>query len=353
MTKKATIILLLIATSFILPLTFDTSYAYKTGSYNFCSVFPMFPECVGWRTEPISDSYNHWFCDYVDLPKICENRPDSQKQISLHGQDFCCKFIGSEKIAAQVYQEKLAKQPIGEDSPNDSIEPLIIWTDKDHYNFKDRVTVYGKFDFSSFKIKKSVSESEFEQTGRTVNGTSIQTGRIIAETPVLDVDIKLNGKTVLRNIPVNENGWFVTFFYLNNRYTFSNQNNLLEVEYVLYDNVPLGGPKTHAIYHFTTGDIAKKENNYNIWSNEEKMPNKIRYGINVNNPEKFTTLMQQDLVITRLTTPKGYVVQIESDFSKDLSNEYSDFMKYGYGEYEIQVTYGENTSKITFVYQKP
>jgi hypothetical protein len=44
--------------------------------------------------------------------------------------------------------------------------------------------------------------------------------------------VKFNGRKVLKNIPVNENGWFVAFFHLNDRYHFSNQNNLLEVDYL-------------------------------------------------------------------------------------------------------------------------
>ena len=50
-----------------------------TGSANFCSQFPTYPECTGWRSEPISD--NFWFCEYVHLPSMCNNPPDPQKQI--------------------------------------------------------------------------------------------------------------------------------------------------------------------------------------------------------------------------------------------------------------------------------
>ena len=334
-------------------LNFDIAEA-RTGSYNFCQAFPLFPECQGWRTEAISDSYNYWFCDFVDLPKLCENKPDPEKQIKLRNDDFCCKFIGPDlEIAHSKIQDGFtSNQLIDRDSPDSSIKPLIIWTDKDHYNFRDKVTIYGKFDFTHFNIKKNVSEVEFDQTGRVVNGTSIQTGRIITETPVMDVDIELNGRTILRYIPVHENGWFVAFFHLNDRYKFSNQNNVLGVDYILYDNrVPYGGPKTHAAYHFTTGDISKKESNFNVWIDDSLLPNKIRFGVDVENPEKFIVLNRHDLVITRLMTPQGYVIPIEPDFSiQDLSAEYSDFTDYGHGTYEIQITYGDNSSKATFEY---
>lgn len=334
-------------------INFDMAEA-RTGSYNFCQAFPLFPECVGWRTEAISDSYNYWFCEYVDLPKLCENKPIPEKQIMLRGQEFCCKFIGPELATSrtEIQDDYTPNQLLGRDSPETSIQPLIIWTDKDHYNFRDKVTVYGKFDFSNFNIKKNVSEVEFDQTGRIVNGTSIQAGKIFTETPILDVDIELNGRKILKYIPVHENGWFVAFFHLNDRYHFANQNNLLEVEYILYDNrVPYGGPETHATYHFTTGDISKKDSNFDIWIDDSLLPNKIRYGVNVENPERFIVLTRHDLVITRLITPQGYVIPIESNFSiQDLSTEYSEFADYGHGTYEIRITYGDNTSKATFEY---
>ena len=334
--------------------SFDGAEAYKTSGYNFCQAFPLFPECVGWRTDPISDSYNYWFCAHVDLPKLCEDKPIPEKQIVLRDQEFCCRYIGDElKIRNEVIQDNSSsKQLLGSDSPDTSIRPLIVWTDKDHYNFKDKVIVYGKFDFSSWKIKKSTSEVKFDQALRIVNGTSIQTGRIIAETPVLDVDIILNGRTILKNVPVNENGWFAAFFHLNDRYHFSNQNNLLGVEYISYEYpIPHGGPRTQSTYHFTTGDIAKNDEKFEVWIDDSALPNKIRYGVNLDNPERFINLTRYDLVIARLVTPQGFVIPLDTNFSvKDLSKEFSEFSEYGHGTYEIQVTYGHNTAKATFDY---
>lgn len=331
---------------------FEMADAYKTGSYNFCSVFPLFPECVGWRTEAVSDSYNYWFCNYVDIEKFCENKPDPEKQIDLRNQDFCCRFVGPElEMADNEIQNGSTSNQFGIDLSSDSILPLIIWTDKDHYNFRDKVTVYGKFHFASTIIQKSVSENEFDQTGEVVDEDSIQTGRIITETPVFDIDIELNGRKVLKNIPVYKNGWFVAFFYLNDVYHFSNQDNLLEIEYISYDPVPLGGPRTHATYHFTTGDIAQKEDSFDIWLDDSLLPDEIQYGVIVKNPERFIEMTRYDLVTTRLTTPDGYVIHVESVFSiQDLSTEYKEFSKYGQGTYEIQVTYGNNISKETFEY---
>ena len=329
---------------------FDNAEAYKTGSYNFCQVFPLFPECVGWRTNPISDDYNRWFCAYVDLPKLCEEKPIPEKEIILRDESFCCKFIGEELEIRKA--ENTPEQLLGRDSTNTSLEPLIIWTDKDHYNFRDKVTVYGKFDFTSYKIKKSTSETEFDQALRIVDGTSIQTGRITEETPVLDIDIKLNGRIVLKNIPVHENGWFMAFFHLNDRYKFGNQNNLIEVEYILYEYpVPLGGPRTHATYQFTSGDISKYDEKFEVWIDKSELPEKIIYGVELDNPERFIDLTRYNLVIARMVTPQGYVIPIDTNFSvKDLSKEFSEFSRYGHGTYEIQVTYGDNESKKSFEY---
>ena len=74
----------------------DTADAYKTSGYNFCSAFPAYPECTGWRTDPLSDSFNLWFCDYVDLEGICENKPKPELKIDTRDQNYCCRFIGQD-----------------------------------------------------------------------------------------------------------------------------------------------------------------------------------------------------------------------------------------------------------------
>ena len=311
----------------------------KTGAYNFCTQFPLYPECVGWRVEAISD--NHWFCDYVYVKNVCKNIPNPEKEIHLRMQDYCCRYIGSElkeKQPDKSNQDTVVTQVIIPNDTFESISPLIIWTDKDHYNYRDKVIVYGKFDFTNPTIIQNIHETDFAQTG------AVSEKRF-------DIDIKLNGDRVLRQIPVNPEGWFSAYFFHDNSYKFSTQNNLLEVEYIVTKEVPLGGPKTHATYHFTTGEVTKKEDKFDLWIDESQMPNKIIYGINVDNPEKFIELMRYDLVITRLTTPDGYTIPIESVFSiKNTSTEYDEFVKYGQGTYQIQVTYGDNTSKKTFEY---
>ena len=321
-------------------LNFDSVDATgKTGSYNFCTVFPSYPECVGWRTEAISD--NHWFCDYVYLKNLCKDLPDPEKQIPDRTQDYCCKYIGSELKKEQINNSDQYISPEQLVFPSDTVEsilPLIIWTDKDHYNYRDKAVVYGKFDFTNQGIRQNINQTNFAQTGKISEET-------------FSIDIKLNGRIILRDIPVSPDGWFSAYFAHNNRYSFSTQNNLLEVEYISTKEVPLGGPKTHSIYHFTTGEVAKKDNSFDLWIDTSLTPNKIRYGIDVENSERFIELMRHNLVITRLTTPDGYIVPIESIFSiRDLSAEYDELEKYGPGTYKIQVTYGDNSSQETFEY---
>jgi len=320
-------------------LDFTSADAAKTGSYNFCTQFPAYPECTGWRSEAITDNY--WFCDYIDLKNICKNSPEPEKQIHLRTQDYCCRYIGPELHGVETddSQDITSNQTMPSDTFG-SVLPLIIWTDKDHYNYLDKVVVYGKFDFTNPTIIQNIEQVDYAQTGQ------------ISEKS-FTVDVKLNGRVVLRDIPVTSNGWFSAFFFHNNIYNFSTQNNLLDVEYIVTNkDIPLGGPKTHATYHFTTGDIVKKDDSFKVWIDDSLLPNKIRYGVNVKNSQQFIELALHDLVTTRLTTPEGYVIPIESIFTVvNTSAEYEGFAEYGYGTYKIQVTYGNNTSEGIFEYK--
>lgn len=340
---KICILLSLILLSSVYLIVLDSGYVYaaKTGGYNFCEVFPAYSECGGWRTQALSDNY--WFCEYVNLENFCKTHPTPEKQIQLKSVDSCCKYIGPEL------------ENIGDpdDSPdllsserldalqhrNESVFPAIIWTDKDHYDFQDKVTIYGKFDFTNVSIKKNLLDVNFAQTGIMTDSSTV-------------VDIDLNGRRILRDIPVNQNGWFSAFYFLNDRYHYSTQNNLLEVEYVITSGViPPSGPKTHAIYQFTTGEISKKEDSFGMWIDDSLLPNKIRYGITGENTERFIELNRYNLVITRLITPDGYAIPVASNFSIiDAAAEYDGFREFGPGTYEIQITYGSNTLKKSFTY---
>ena len=125
----------------------------------------------------------------------------------------------------------------------------------------------------------------------------------------------------------------------------------MEVEYAITSkDVPLGGPKTNAVYHFTTGNIAQKDDKFDIILDDSLLPKKIKYEVVVTNPERFVELTRYDLITTRLTTPEGYAIPIDSSFSgNNLSGEY-ELSNYGEGQYELRITYGNNTAKETFEY---
>ena len=244
--------------------------------------------------------------------------------------------ISYEQYLKEENQEEIEKNLPSPSNIKESILPLIIWTNKDHYEYRDKVIVYGKFDFDNPTIIKNIDEFQFEQTGE--------------KTRTFDIDIKLNGRVILRDIQVSQNGWFSAFFFLDNKYNFSTQNNLLEVEYIIASkDIPPGGPKTHATYQFTTGNISPEDKLFDLWIDDSLLPDKITYGLTVEQPELLLNLMRQDLVKTRLTTPEGYVIPIKSVFTiKDISAEYEELTKYGKGTYEIRVTYGDNVAKKTF-----
>jgi hypothetical protein len=342
MTKILALLSLILLSSLYLVI-YDSDYAYaaKTGGYNFCEVFPAFPECGGWRTQALSDNY--WFCEYVDLENFCNTPPTPEKQIPLKSANDCCRYIGSELKNiddSDVSTGLLSSERLSMlQNTDQSIFPAIIWTNQDHYNFLDKVTIYGKFDFKNTSIENNLFDLDFAPTGMLVDNSTV-------------VDIDLNGRRILKDLPVNQNGWFSAFYFLNDRYHFSNQNNLLEVEYTITSGViPSSGPSTHATYHFTTGEISQKETGFEMWIDDSLLPNKIRYGITVESPERFINLDRYNFVITRLITPDGFVIPVASPFSiVDLSAEYDGFKEFGPGTYEIQITYGDNTLKKSFTY---
>ena len=169
------------------------AFGARTGSTNYCNQFPTFAECSGWRSEPISD--NHWFCEYVDLSSgsICDNPPtDPQKQIVTRIGNHCCGIIDSHPLKDMSLGDGVSFAEISEkgksleSSSSFSGRELIIWTERDHYSFGDRVNVYGKFDFND---------------------------------PVLQnynpfVDVNINDRPVILDLKVHSNGWFAGYFVL-------------------------------------------------------------------------------------------------------------------------------------------
>ncbi|MDH3677976.1 MAG: hypothetical protein OEQ12_06720, partial [Nitrosopumilus sp.] len=165
----------------------SNAFGASTAGDNFCSAFPTHPECTGYRVEPIYD--NFWFCQYVDLPAMCNNPPDPQKQIVTRIGNHCCGIIGSHvpkniSLGDALFVDTSEKGQSLESSSSSSFEQeLVIWTEKDHYSFGDRINVYGKFDFDDPVLQ---------------NNNSF-------------VDISLNDRKVVLDLPVHSNGWFAGY----------------------------------------------------------------------------------------------------------------------------------------------
>lgn len=289
------------------------AFAAVTGSTNFCNQFPTYPECTGWRVEPISD--NFWFCEYVSLPSMCNNPPDPKKEISPITDSYCCGIIGS-FVPRDISLDNAsfsfnAKQ--GQSSDILSQKELVIWTGKDHYDFGERVNVYGKFNFDDPILKNN---NQF-------------------------VDISINDRKVVLDLPVHSNGWFAGYFTLSNPYLFYTGNNLITVSYFHFPNQQESDKLTQASYIISTGDVPTDP--FSIV--DTSIPGKLSYEI----ISESNNSLSLDLAIVRLVTPDGLVVALPNKNSVDDVSKYLDISLIS-GQYEIVVTKGSHTSSQVFEY---
>ncbi len=311
--KSLILLLVIIGSLAIIPNMNDVALGAVTASANYCSAFPTYPECTGWRSEPISD--NFWFCEYVDLPTMCNNPPDPQKQISAKTGNYCCGIIGSHipkniSLANQRFADNSEKGGLLDVS---SSKELIIWTERDHYYLGDRVNVYGKFNFDDPVLKNN---NQF-------------------------VDISMNDRKVILDLPVHSNGWFAGYFTLSNPYLYYTGNNLVSVTYFHTPTQHEPDKFTHSSYTVTTGDITTEQ--FSI--NDKSSSGKISYQIITESDDPVNL----QLAITRLVTPDGLVLPLPSiSFVKDISN-YLDTSLVS-GKYEIIVTKGNHVASQTFEY---
>ena len=288
----------------------DDAFGAVTGSANYCSQFPTFPECTGWRVEPISD--NFWFCEYVNLPSMCNNPPNPEKEISPLTSNYCCGVIGD--YHPKILDEKIISvdtQALDDSSPKE----LVIWTDKDHYSFGERVHVYGKFDFSDSILK---------------NNNSF-------------VDVSINDRKVILDLPVHSNGWFAGYFTLSNPYLFYTGNNLISITYFHAPNLDDPDKFTQASYIMTTGAISGKP----FLINDTSIPGKISYEI----VSESIDPVNLDLAIVRIVTPDGLVLPLPNIVKM---NDLSNFLDIHLipGTYEVIVTKGNIVTSQTFEYVK-
>ena len=291
------------------------AFGAATAGDNFCNVFPTHPECTGYRVEPIYD--NFWFCQYVDLPSMCNNSPDPQKQIITRIGNHCCGIIGSHvpKNISLGDASFAYTSEKGQSLESSSFgQELLIWTEKDHYSLGDRVNVYGKFDFDDPVLQ---------------NNNSF-------------VDISLNDRKVVLDLPVHSNGWFAGYFMLSNPYLFYTGSNLISVTYFHTPTQHEPDKFTHSTYAVTTGDIVASE----LFSIVDKSSSgKISYEITTESG-KPTNL---DLAIIRLATPDRIVLPLPNLSSMDDVSNYLDISLVP-GQYEITVTKGNHITSQTFEY---
>ncbi len=307
---------------------FGLADAAVTASKNFCEAFPTFPECTGWRVEPIND--NFWFCAYVDLPTMCKNLPDPQKQIPTLDADYCCRLFDDNLVSLRdvsvLYYDPLFLEMMKRGLTLDKsypVDELVIWTDKDHYNFGDRINVYGKFDFSDPIIKK-------------IN---------------LFVNVVFNGEIVIRDLPVRDNGWFAGFFYLDNPRYHTTGLNAIRVSYTHIPTLENSYRLDTSTYQFTTGNIPEPKKPFSIWLNNDKFSIGESIGYDTNPKIPLPSNLKYNL-ITRITNPDGIVFPLPTNTMENLDvymNSISDLRD---GNYTISMTVGNFTISNTFEYVK-
>lgn len=321
-------VIFLISSILLIFINFGFAEAAVTASSNFCEAFPTYSECTGWRVTPIND--NFWFCEYVDLPTVCNDPPDPQKQIPILDSDYCCRLFDDELVSlrdvSKLYYDPSYLSTIKRGLMLDESYPLnelVIWTDKDHYNFGDRVNVYGKFDFGDPLIKKSNSF----------------------------VNVVFNDENVISNLPVRSNGWFAGFFYLDNPRYYTTGLNAIHVSYVHVPTLEHSSRLATFTYQFTTGDIAEPKKPFSIWLNADKfsIDDPIEYGTN---PEIFFSSNLKHNLISRITNPDGIVFSLPTNSMKNLDVYINTISSLRSGNYTISMTVGNFTTYNTFEYEK-
>lgn len=318
--------LFIILSAFLVFANFGLAEAAITGSENFCEAFPTYPECTGWRVEPIND--NFWFCAYVDLPTVCKNPPDPQKQIDTLSSDYCCRLFDNDfvflrdtsTLSYDLSYSQMIKMGMMLDESY-PLNELALWTNKDHYDFGERINVYGKFDFGN-KVIKNFNPS---------------------------VDVRFNGAKVIVDLPVQPNGWFAGFFHLDNpRYHTTGTSNI-SVSYFHTPTLERPHKITTSTYQFTTGDVREPATPFSIVLNDDKIsPDEfISYHTEPKNP---VPILLKPTLISRITTPDGVVFPLPTNSMRNLDVYLDEISDLRSGHYTISMTVGNFSTTETFEY---
>ena len=306
----------------------ENAYGIIAASKNFCGQFTTHPECTGWRNIPITD--NHWFCEYVDLPSVCQNPPNPQKEIHPLEADYCCRVYeeNSETIKDSSFLyydlsfENMTKK--GKDLPEAyPINELVVWTDKDYYKFGDRVNVYGKFDFGDSVIKKSNKS----------------------------VDIIFNGNKVVPNLPVESNGWFSGYFYITDPRFYYSGTSRIDVPY--FHSPILHDPdiRTVSSYKFTTGGI-KSGTPFTIKINIDEYHDAQRISYGIDPKDATLSINQKSNIVARLTNPDGIVFSLPTISMSNVERYINEISNFQNGTYTITMTLGDFTTSEKFETKK-
>ena len=76
------------------------------------------------------------------------------------------------------------------------------------------------------------------------------------------MEIRLNDRPVVLDLPVHSDGWFAGYFTLSHPYLFYNGSNLVSVTYFHAPTQQESDKFTHVPYALTTGDISVAESFY-------------------------------------------------------------------------------------------
>ncbi len=300
-----------------------SAYGSITASKNFCGQFSTHPECTGWRKIPVMD--NFWFCEYIDLPSVCKNPPNPQKEISPLEADYCCRIYEDNDetlndLSSLYYDlvfEDTSKK--GRELPEAyPINELVVWTEKDHYKFRDRVNVYGKFDFGDPVIQKANRS----------------------------VDILFNGNKVVPNLTVEPNGWFSGYFYISDPRFYYTGISRIDVTYFHSPTVYDQDIRAVASYKFTTGGIQEPKDPFSIkisLDSESGLKKRISYEID---SKSALSLHQKTNSVTRLINPDGIVFAMPYISMDNLEHYIDEISNFQTGTYTITMTLGDfNISK--------
>ena len=320
--KKISIILVLVLGSYAMFSNIPQAEGLVTGGKFFCEAFPTYPECTGWRVEPIFDNY--WFCEYLDLPTMCKFKPNPQKQIQPLEIDECCREFEAGKTIDRTSEYVDPKYEIdvriGKGLPEAyPVDELAIWTDKDHYLFGDKVNVYGKFDFGDPIIKDN---NEL-------------------------VDIRFNEGLVIPDLPIDENGWFSGFFRISDSRYFHTGLSQVSVEYFHKATIEEPDKFTRTTYQFTTGNIPLTKGMLDIIVEQNPTSDSISYEITserkiISKPESF---------ILRITNPNNVSFPLPTLSMNNLENYLDEVSDVIPGKYTISVTVGEFMTEESFEIQ--